>query len=169
MNASTCLAAPAVALFAALALTAGPAAAAGRVDVRFVDPDHYTDAGPNPAARSETRMALTWHFERLARHLPDGQTLRVDIVDVDLAGVIDMRPPTPQRIIGRPLDGPKLSLRYELVADGRVVVSGEETVGDALYREHAGKTASGPLPYERRLIEDWFRGSVAPKVGAMQA
>ena len=39
----------------------------------------------SPRVASDTAT----HFERLARSLPDGQVLRVDITDVDLAGEVD--------------------------------------------------------------------------------
>jgi Protein of unknown function (DUF3016) len=75
---------------AALALlAAGAAQAVGRVEVRYVQPERFSDAGFGAVERERTLKVLSQHFDRLAQRLPDGQLLQVEVTDVDLAGEVD--------------------------------------------------------------------------------
>lgn len=137
---------------------ATPASAAVRVG--YADPSGFTDADragglmtADGAARS-----LAGHLERLGGRLPSGRDLRVEILDIDLAGrIAPERDPTASR---RFLDGstwPRIRLRYTLTERGPVVASDEELVSwqDYLQRVTA-RYAGDPLRYEKAMLADWF-------------
>ena len=150
------LAAAAVAAVAAIAFA--PVHAAGSVDVRFVATAGYSDIGFGAFDREQHLKTLEGHFQRLASRLPDGQTLQVEVLDVDLAGEVRPHHGTDLRILRGGADWPRLTLRYELRDAAGVLQSGEQHVADLAYRfEMRGVPRyAGPLAYEQRLIERWF-------------
>lgn len=148
-----------VALAAALALMAlaGPAQAAGIVRVSFVQPERYTDAGFGQVERERSTDRLAAIFQELARRLPDGQTLDIEVLDVDLAGRVPIGSVHDTRVLTGGADWPRIKLRYNLDVGG-TVQHGEETVSDMNYLQTRilGSRADEPLAYERRMLERWF-------------
>ena len=152
------------ALVFALALTLGgivasnAAQAAGRVDVSFQPNDELSDIGRGAWDGERNVKALADHFKSLAAHLPDGQTLTVKVLDVNLAGEIrPLRHGTELRVLKGAADWPTMDLRWTLSAQGRTLASGEERLADQAYLMHASRLReNGPLPYETRMIDRWF-------------
>lgn len=143
---------------AALALlAAGSAQAVGRAEVNFVQPEKYADAGFGSLERQRNLKLVADQFERLARRLPDGQVLKVEVTDLDLAGEVDTLSLHRIRVMGQLPDAPRLSMRFELLQDGRVLAAGQEDVVDGTYALGATHLlGTGPLPYEARMLERWF-------------
>ena len=141
---------------------ASSAQAGGRVDVVFVDQKHFTDAGWPDAERGEVLGQLAAHIQALgARYLAEGQTLSVEVLDVDLAG--QAKPwqsrGAPVRILRGKADWPRMDLRYTLLEDGKPVSAGRESIADLAYLDRVGQARmSVSLAYERRMLDDWFRG-----------
>jgi hypothetical protein len=158
---------PLISAGAVLAALCAPASATGRVEVEYASPARFTDAGLGPIDLDRTQHALNQHFARLAHRLPDGQVLRVQVRDIDLAGQVDMLSHDRLRVFGRPLDGPRLSLRYELRAGDRGRHAGDDEIADASYRLRAGSAPqTGALAYEKRLLDRWFTERVEPATRA---
>jgi hypothetical protein len=153
---------------AALALLCiSGAQAVGRAEVRFVEPEKFTDAGFGVQERERTQQLLNSHFERLARSLPDGQVLRVDITDVDLAGEVDTLAFHRIRVIGQLPDAPRLDMRFELRQGDRVISRGEEKLSDLAYDfGRIGAQRGQPLQYEARMIDRWFSERFATQLAA---
>lgn len=144
-------------LIAAGLLAAGAAHASGRAEVRYIEPEHFTDAGFGVIERERTQKLLAHQIERLASRLPDGQTLKVEITDVDLAGEIDWLSPQRLRVMGQLPDAPRLALRFELTQGGQVVARGEERLSDLSYLDRrSGLKGNDALPYENRMLAEWF-------------
>ena len=157
-------AAAALASATALVALAGPAQAAGRAEVRFVEPEKFADAGRNPSDRERVLASLRAHLDRLAQRLPDGQTLTVEFLDIDLAGIETLRRGQDVRVLNGGADWPRLQLRWSLVQDGRTLKSGQERLSDMGYTmgsRLSSATSDGDLPYEKRLLSDWFDKQVA--------
>jgi hypothetical protein len=148
------------ALFLAVALAAGPVSAA--VDVSFSQPETFTDAhlgrsyGWVPVER--TMQGIEQYLRRLGeRWLQPGQTLRVEVLDIDLAGRFE-----PWRVLDvramRDITWPRISLRYALEENGSLVATTEEEVADLDYLLRPRALVSrDPLRYEKAMLEDWFR------------
>lgn len=148
-----------LALLPTFVLTAGPVRA-GTAEVSYEQPDRYADAGTGRDADT-VRRTLTGHLQTLAAaRLPASQLLRVTVTDIDLAGRIP--PGAAQlhevRVLGRPVDWPRISLRYTLHDGERLLADGSETVADMGYASRSGILDSRTeLPHERRMLDDWFR------------
>jgi len=153
---------------ALLALTFGlaqAAAAAGTVEVSFVKPQTYADAGQWQRDISATQTQIQQYLQLLAeRQLPNGQLLRVEVLDVDRAGWLRHVPHRVDdiRVIRNGADWPRIKLRYTLEAGGQAISSGEETLADLDYMgRFSAYNADDPMRYEKRMLKDWFRARFA--------
>jgi hypothetical protein len=152
-------------LMAALAL-AGSAAFGGTADVRFVEPEHFTDFSSDITEQSAAIRAITGELDRLSQRLPPDAVLHVDVLDVDLAG--SLRPDArgvPVRVIRGRGEPPVIKLRWALEARGQGMGSGEDQLSDlgTLDRTYANPGAVGGFYYERRLLDRWFNDNFAPR------
>jgi hypothetical protein len=150
----------------ALALATLPAAAQAAVEVAFISPETYVDAGSHPGERLARRNLgeLARHLERLgAARLPDGRSLRIEVLDIDLAGRFEPWRPTAYGVrILREATWPRITLRYVLEEDGRELARGEERLSDLDYLGRpAGRLRSDPLRYEKAMLDNWFRARFA--------
>lgn len=152
-------------LIPTLLLAAVAAQAAGTVKVAFVEADKFTDIGRGAGDREATLKALEQHLQRLGqRHLADGQTLTLEITDVDLAGSLKpwRRSAEEVRVVKGTADWPRITLRYVLEAPGRAVKRGEAQVADLNYTGHIGSHGSGDaLRYEKQMLDAWFKSTFA--------
>lgn len=145
--------------FAPLALVLAGLAQAGTVEVHFIQPEQFADAGHGIDAE-RVRNTLEKHLQSLGRQsLPAQQTLRIDVLDIDLAG--DTRPMAGMardlRVLKGRADWPQMHLRYTLSDGGRVIDSGDDQLSDMAYLSHPARHDSGvALPYEQRMLSDWF-------------
>jgi hypothetical protein len=143
---------------AALAAAAAGAQAAGIVEVTFPHHDPYTDAGRTAMEISRTEQALAGDFKQMAGRLADGQTLRVEVLDIDLAGEVALRRGGEVRIARGRADWPRITLRYRLEGGGQLLQGGEETVADMSYLNSLPRKDNGAdLPHEKHMLDEWFR------------
>jgi hypothetical protein len=156
----TLLLAAAVALLSAalLVVMARPAHAAGSAEVRFVQPERFADIGRYANDRERALAALTAHVQQLAQRLPDGQRLRLEVTDVDLAGEQTIGRAYDVRVLRGTADWPRIEMRWSLEQGGQTLKSGEERLTDLGYPLMRGATTSEreELPYEKRLLTKWF-------------
>jgi hypothetical protein len=151
---------------AALASIGLSAHAAGTVTVSFVDPDKYSDAANSQFERPATLKTLEAHLQYLGkRYLADGQTLSIEVLDVDLAG--EMRPSrrtgTEIRIARGGADWPRMNVRYVLEGGGLPSQRGEERIADMDYQHHIPNYSSRePLRHEKQMLDAWFKAKFAP-------
>ncbi len=147
-------------LAALLIAAAALPAVAGTAECTFRAPEQWRDAGRTPLERERTGEAVAQIFRSLAARLPAGQTLKVDLTDVDLAGETRFTPQGDLRVL-RGADWPRLDFSYSLETEGRVLASGTASRADLDYQSGALRAAGGDLPYERRLLERWFTRTFA--------
>ncbi len=147
-----------VPLLAGAAL-ATSAQAAGTVQLNFVEPARFTDAGRTQIeTERNTRTLAEFVQRRLAPRLPDGQVLTIDVTDLDLAGDVRFGRHGDLRIARGGADWPRIDLRWTLTENGRTVKAGEEHLSDMNYLQHTPRDYHGEteLPYEKRLLAEWF-------------
>lgn len=156
----------------AVLLAAVFAAQAGTVEVSYDASTPFADAGRTQGEREDNLAALTAYLQGLGVRLPGaGQQLRVQLLDVDLAGTVRPVGRTGQelRILRGGADWPRIKLRYTLLEDGREVRSGEEWLADLGYQTrqpgYGGETGD-PLRHEKRLLADWFEARFGATAGA---
>ncbi|KAB8050469.1 MAG: DUF3016 domain-containing protein [Janthinobacterium sp.] len=154
------------ALVVGLALLASSAAWAG-TEVRFSKPDQFTDIPFNPQERDEVLKELGRHFEKLGASLPPGQTLKIDVTDVDLAGRENpsLRAGRDIRVLNGRADWPRIRLHYVLEQDGKVIRSGDAALSDMSYMSRVNRYFSDEkLRYEKLMIDDWYADTFGVKV-----
>ena len=108
----------------------------------------------------QSREEFDRYFEQLgARYLGKGQVLKVEILDIDLAGRYE--PWQPRFYDVRILRGttpPRIKLRYELRYKGKKVSEGEETISDLNYLMNTpARLSSKRFAYEKHMLRHWFR------------
>jgi len=142
-------------------------AARADVHVTFTAPEKYTDAGLRREGGARSReVALRTIREHLAalgqRYLAPNETLKIEVLDIDLAGEIEWwHGPYDIRYL-RDYTWPKIKLRYALEERGQTVRSGEETVSDPSYQMSIITTRSGEImPHEKKMLARWFRSRFA--------
>ena len=134
--------------------------ATAAVTVNFTKPENYTDMPLSSWDRESTLKTLQAHFDKLGATLPAGQDLKVEVLDIDLAGRI--RPtfsyPHEIRVLRGMADWPMIQLRYSIESKGQVLKSGEERVADMNYLGHLNRYFSGEsLRYEKAMLDEWFK------------
>jgi hypothetical protein len=152
-----------LALAGLFALVAGSASAA--VTVHYVEPDKFTDVPFVTWDREDTLKQLADHFTRLGSSLPPGQDLRIDVLDVDLAGrlIPSANRGRDLRVLHGRADWPRIDLRYTLEQNGQVLKSGEAKLSDMNYLDHITRYFdSEPLRYEKQMIDEWFEQTIGP-------
>ena len=154
-------------LLGALALS-GIAQAA--VVVTFKDPQRYTETGvfrdDGPAAMEHIEM----HLKRMGeRYLPANETVRIEVLDMDLAGEQQMGPRGQDiRVMRGRADWPRITLRYAWERPGAPVQSAEESVSDMSYLQRTVPSLE-PFAHEKRMLETWFKQRFAPQQKKAQA
>ena len=151
-----------------LAAVAAAAGAAGTVNVTFVDPDRFYDAGNSKHDEPANLQAIEQHFKDLGqRYLPDGQVLHVSVLDVDMAGYVKPLAGSARGVrITKNADWPRIKLRYSLEANGAPVKSAEETLADVNYGRHGQMNVYSdrdPLRFEKMMLERWFQVRFKPE------
>lgn len=147
-----------------LALGLWPLAASAIVTVEFDSPGQFRDASLEDRyavdAGEPALQEISRHLQKLGeRYLAPGETLTVEVLDVDLAGRFE---PWRQRLHGvrimNSVTWPMIRLRYTLERDGRTKMSAEERVIDQVYLgRHRTYFSSDRLGYEKQMLDDWFR------------
>lgn len=145
-----------------LALAAG--AASADVTVNYVEPERFSDIPFTSWEREATLKDLTGYFAKLGAQLPPGQHLRVDVLDVDLAGrEYPGRGARELRIV-KHVDWPRIDLRYTIEQDGQVLRSGDAQLRDMSFMDRPTRYMdSDSLRHEKRMIEDWFHATIVPR------
>lgn len=141
-----------------LALGAGNAGAV--VTVTFTQPENYVDMPFAPWDKERVMKDLRQHFDKLGAQLPQGQDLKVEVLDIDLAGRIEpqLRFGHDIRVLRGGADWPAMQLRYSVESQGKVLKTGEKRVADMNYLwNHINKySANEPLRYEKKMLDNWF-------------
>ncbi|ALK95581.1 hypothetical protein AB595_19055 [Massilia sp. WF1] len=151
-----------IALAGMLAFATGSAGAA--VTVTYVQPDNFTDLPAAPGEREDALKDLTEHFTRLGNSLPPGQDLRIEVLDVDLAGRAIPRAGALREVrVLRNADWPRMELRYSLEQGGQVIKSGEAQLSDMAFLDHRSRYFENvTLRYDKQMIDDWYVKTIGP-------
>jgi hypothetical protein len=145
-----------------LTTCAAPAQAAGdgEVEVVFAQPERYRDAGTTAAdARANLDMLCAFLQSEAGRWLRPGQSLHLEVDDIDLAGrVLQVQEQLqPLRVLEDTADWPRIELRYTLRDADGVQRSAIASVSDPTYLQQPIPNTGEPLRYERRMLARWLQ------------
>jgi len=158
-----------VLIFVALSLAAtsslAQTSAAPSVEVIYDNPEHFRDAsldsnGYERGADQQVMKELRSYLQTLGkRYLPPGQTLRIDIRDIDLAGRYEPWHPQAYSIrFMRDITWPSIDLHYVLSQQGQPLSQADARVTDKFYLQRPGRSANSDRLYaEKAMLEEWFR------------
>jgi Protein of unknown function (DUF3016) len=140
----------------------------GTVEVSFVKPEQFADVRSTYQRVDDGFLkALATHFQSAAApHVPDGQTLRIEVLDVDLAGEIRPRFAASYdvRVVGLGADWPRLKFRYSMSSASGAAELAEVQLSDMAYNfRSTGRYSKETLSYERRMIDEWVGKTFAAK------
>jgi len=152
-------------VIAGLVMLSAGSASAG-VTVAYSHPENFPDMPFSSTDRERVLSDLTEYLVSLGKRLPPDQELRLQVLDLDLAGTIrhSFRGREDIRVVRGGADWPRMVVRYELVSNGQVIASGEDKLSDMGYIDRINHYGDGDtLRYEKRMIDDWFTKKFAPR------
>ncbi|MCP4989933.1 MAG: DUF3016 domain-containing protein [Colwellia sp.] len=138
-----------------------PIALAAESEVTWTDYKSYRDIDPGNEGRKHFRehtfKYLEKHLAKLAASLPEGQILKIDVTDVDLAGDTNAAGINRTRIV-KPIYSPRMNFSYQLLdADGKVIQSDAVVVKDMNFMSGSNlKYRNKSLGYEKKMLDNWF-------------
>ena len=148
-------------LAAGLLISLALPAAAGQARVNFIDPDQFADLGRSSVDRAQVLKSLGDYIQKLGARLPEGQTLNVDVTDIDLAGELRYWGAHELRVLRGRADWPHLNLRWTLQSTDGSTKSGAAQLDDPNYLMalRAIDRQSSDLVYEKRMLRKWFEAT----------
>ena len=139
----------------------GVAPAHAGVTIAFVNPASFTDLGGLESDPSQNLSDIEAYLRSLGdRYVPPQVTLRIEVLDISLAGRSRWPPRSGWAVRGMTgeADWPRFELRYTVESDGKAATPVEETVVDRNYmRPLEWRYASLTLPFDKRTLDEWFR------------
>lgn len=127
------------------------------IEVSFVKPDAFTDIGPR-SERDSTLAELRQLVERTgAKRLADGDRLSIEVIDVDLAGHLELTRSAAREVrVSREAYPPRMTLRYRFERAG-AQRAGEARITDLSYLQ-GSRRCSGvePLCREAHMVDAWL-------------
>ncbi len=150
-----------ISVFVVILTASAPAHAV--IEVAFIKPGDYSDSsvrgGPFGSGSLGVVSAVRDYLIELGdKNLSPNEGLRIEVLDIDLAGRYEWwRFPFDKRVM-REGSSPALEVRYFYYVDGKKVDEREERITDAHYLQNASTNDSGdPLKYEKKMLDRWFR------------
>ncbi len=139
-----------------------PVAEAAEVNITWTNPDEYRDIhqgnGSKKHFRKNTFNDLEKHISKLAKALPENQTLKIEVTNIDLAGDVHLGGVRQLRII-KDLYYPRFEFEFKLLAaDDSVILTKKENIKDmAFMNNNHLKYRNKSLGFEKQLLDEWFQ------------
>ncbi|SQH74949.1 conserved exported protein of unknown function [Shewanella benthica] len=143
----------------------------GVVKITWQDPKNFRDvkAVSDIQSRYEARTfaTLTKGLDKAARKiLKPEQKLELIVTDLDLAG--DVRPTFGATMndirLVKDIYPPRITFSYSVLEGDKVVMVGNEKLTDMNFMHNIGRMNDKPLRYENKLLADWMKKTVEPKI-----
>ena len=132
---------------------------AAEIQVSFDKSRRYADAGMSgDEAISNVREIATYIAGIAKRDLPADANLRLEVLDVDLAG--------DRRFVGRGVwvrrmdgtsDWPNIKVKFSLHVPGRPPMEAVDKISGESYLMHGESLSNDPMRYEKLMIDAWFK------------
>jgi len=139
-----------------------PATKAATSEIKWTNPDDYRDIYPGEEHRKHFRertfKALEKHFSILAKQLPQGQMLKVEVTDIDLAGDVHHGGIRQIRLV-KEIYFPKMKFSYQVVdVKNNELSAGQVDLKDMSFMMGSNlKYRNDSLGYEKKMLDNWFK------------
>ncbi len=159
------------AVIAADEIVGNPVTEQGMVKIEWQDPNSFRDvkAVGDIQSRYEQRTfeTLTKNLNKEAsKTLKSKQKLEMLVTDLDLAG--DVRPTFGATMndirLVEELYPPRITFSYKIIEGDKVIMAGDEKLTDMGFMQRVGRVSDKPMRYESKLLADWLKKTVAPKL-----
>jgi hypothetical protein len=148
---------------AAAAFLLASTSALAAATVTFINPEKMTDVPRFSSDRESMEMTFRDHLNALASQLPAGQELKVEFIDIDLAGDVFPRVPVRDiRVMKGQADWPRMHIRYSIEQDGKVLRSGDRELSDPNYLMGSRSYNQDLYGHDKQMLDDWFRKEIMP-------
>ena len=135
------------------------------ISVRWGDPAQFAELRYSQnrrlAAQGDWVVELADYMqEKLAKAVPAGESVDVEILDIQRAGQYEwLYSQTDDVRVLRDVYPPRMTLQFSRKdASGAVIAEGERKIADLAYLQSpAPFPSSDPLRYDKRLIDTWIR------------
>ncbi len=143
----------------------------GVVKITWQNPKDFRDvkAVSDIQSRYETRTfeTLTKGLNKEAiKILKPEQKLELVVTDLDLAG--DVRPTFGATMndirLVKDIYPPRITFSYTIFENDNVIMVGNEKLVDMDFIHNIGHMSNKPLRYENKLLADWMKKTVEPKI-----
>lgn len=148
-----------------------------RVSVTWINPKEFTDIKATNEVRTRfrnrTMEKLHKYIDKLAQDLPEGQMLKFNVTDLDLAGRV-----WPAHFVGfngandvrvvKQIEIPRMNFSFELVdAKGSVIRAGEKNLKDMAFLDRISSVnRSDSLRHEKTMLKRWFKREFKEELNA---
>jgi hypothetical protein len=154
---------PALKVAAATMLALAAAGASAEANVTYINTAEMTDVPRHYKDLETMEFTFTELLKQLSGQLPAGQVLKVEFLDIDLAGDVFPRVPVRDiRVTKGQADWPRIHLRYSIEQDGKVIRSGEKKLADPNYQQGINMYNQDLYAYEKQMLDTWFRNEILP-------
>lgn len=148
---------------AAIIFTVASASAGAEANVSYLNTAEMTDVPRHPKDLESMEYTFTELLKQLSNRLPAGQVLKVEFLDIDLAGDVFPRVPVRDiRVTKGQADWPRIHLRYSIEQDGKVLRGGESKLADPNYQMGVNMYSQELYAYEKQMLDAWFRKEILP-------
>jgi len=136
-------------------------AIAATTEIKWTNPDDYrdVDAGDGHRGKFKAKVFADFeeHFTELAEKLPKGQTLVIDVKDVDLAGDVNHGGMNRIRVV-KEIFFPRIKFSYQVIdANKSVITSGDVNLKDMGFMMGTSlRYNHDSLAYEKKMLDKWF-------------
>ena len=138
-----------------------PSATGADIDIRWNNPAKYTDirAGENNHKQFRKQLfdKFEKHFSKLATQLPEEQTLKIKVTNIDLAGSTLHAGINRIRIIKETYP-PRMKFSYQLInVDQSIEIEGDVVLSSMIFMmKRSIKYRNDTLKYEKIMLDKWF-------------
>lgn len=140
---------------------------AASLEIKWTNIEKFADVRADYTGVTEYREYIVFniekHFKKLASKLPENQTLRVEVQDIDLAGDIKMFDARLIRVVkqGQP---PRIAFNYQLIdVNKNIIKGGDENIRNASFMNTiSSRLKNSAFGFEKSLLNKWYKKSLKP-------
>jgi hypothetical protein len=135
---------------------------AGQAEIKWVKPGSYDDIRSGEQNRKAFRErvfnSLEEHIVKLAINLPKEYSLKISVLNVDLAGEIDFAGTRQIRVLKTPYF-PRVTLSYQLLdSDKKLLKAGQDKLKNMNFLQNTNlRYRKESLGHEKDMLDKWFK------------